>query len=227
MSILFHVSGHTPKTCILVHETCGCRADDTERMFLAKGLGVHYIIDEAAKVRTYNPHGDDVGHAGPSWNSKAIGIEIVNPYHPSLIHDKAKHYDMISTAWSWKPAGSKEGRVYVLPTLEQIGALDGLLGNIIKEEPGWDDSGLSWVETVNSGYWFTTWKQAAQGIVFAHTHVCTSRADGAFPLLAWYLGISGLYETRQAAYLAAVVMAQGKRQGDGSYPWVLAGQRKR
>jgi len=113
----------------VLHETAGRSADGCKRTLLKKGYGVQLILERDG---TISCHGDlltdRMVHAN-HLNNTAIGIEVVNPYAPSIA--KGMDFDTIPAEWwTWCPKikGKKErDRRYVLPTEAQLKALSILI----------------------------------------------------------------------------------------------------
>jgi len=108
-----------PLQHIVIHETAGNYAINCKQTLARKGYGVHLIISRSGLISN---HGDlllDVMTHANQCNPTSIGIEVVNPYAPSLT--RIAHKTVPAEWWTWcKP---KNDRRYVLPTDAQIEAL--------------------------------------------------------------------------------------------------------
>lgn len=104
----------------VLHETAGRSADRCKASLIAKGYGVHLILERNGIVSCHGDLATSVMvHAG-QLNKTSIGIEVVNPYAPSLANGM-----MFSTIpaewWTWCP--DKKKKEYVLPTEAQLKVL--------------------------------------------------------------------------------------------------------
>lgn len=110
----------------VLHETCGGTAQGCKNTLLRKGYGVQLILAPNGHLSC---HGDLVRdrmvHAN-QLNGTSFGCEVVNPYVPSYVRDKAVWADILPAAWwTWvprQPDGSRDRR-YVCPTRQQMEAM--------------------------------------------------------------------------------------------------------
>lgn len=121
-NVLFHFKHKErvkPLTHLVIHETAGNTAPGCQRTLKRKGLGVHLILERDGHL--YN-HGDlaieTMAHAN-QCNKTSIGIEVVNPYAPSLA---AVPFEAIPAKW-WTWCPDRKDRRYVVPTDAQLKAL--------------------------------------------------------------------------------------------------------
>ncbi len=110
----------SPLQHFVLHETAGKSAIGCKTSLITNGYGVHLILDRNGLVTC---HGDlatvTMVHAS-QLNGTSIGIEVVNPYAPSIAGGLV--YDTIpATWWTWCP--DKANKKYVLPTAAQLKAL--------------------------------------------------------------------------------------------------------
>jgi hypothetical protein len=114
-------------------------------------------------------------------NNESFGIEIENPYAPSLMKNEPEEFRRIQDAswWTWCP--DKQDRRYVCPTGAQIKTLTALvpwlcqLTEVPYEFPTWY---LSSVQRKIKGW--RTGAKPAPGVV-AHRDFA-KHADGRYPL---------------------------------------------
>lgn len=104
-----------PLEHFVIHETAGNTANGCKQTLHNRFLGVHLILDRDGRLSNHADLETDVcWHAG-QLNNSSIGIEVVNPYAPSLAKIE---YDAITAPW-WCWCPNKEDRRYVLPTTTQ------------------------------------------------------------------------------------------------------------
>jgi len=89
----------------VLHETCGNTAQGCKNTLKKKGYGVQLILAPSGHLSC---HGDLVRdrmvHAN-QLNDTSFGIEIVNPYNPIFVNDKAIWYNTLKRLWwTWVPA---------------------------------------------------------------------------------------------------------------------------
>lgn len=104
-------------TEFMLHETAG--PGDPVPTLLRRKLGVHLVLEPSGLVRQ---HGDLLAfleHVG-SHNRCAIGIEVINPYYPSLRPRKGPWENVIDAPWAHHLLGKEKG--YVVPTPAQAEA---------------------------------------------------------------------------------------------------------
>lgn len=107
--------------CVL-HETAGRSAASAKRTLKnhPKHYGVHLLLDRDGSLSQHADLASEVCVHANQLNATSVGIEIVNPYAPSLAY-----VDPIETIparwWTWCPV--KADRRYVLPTPEQLDRL--------------------------------------------------------------------------------------------------------
>jgi len=103
----------------VLHETCGNTAKGCKDTLLKRGYGAQLIMAPSGHISC---HGDLVTeqmiHAN-HLNSTSFGIEVVNPYAPKLVRDKAIFSNMIPAEW-WTWCPDKKDRRYVTPTPTQM-----------------------------------------------------------------------------------------------------------
>jgi len=106
----------------VIHETCGNTAKGCKNSLARKGYGVQLILAPNGHLSC---HGDLVldrmVHAN-QLNEVSFGCEVVNPYSPSFVKNKAIWGQTIPAQWwTWVPKGAI--RRYVLPTEPQMRAM--------------------------------------------------------------------------------------------------------
>lgn len=106
----------------VIHETCGNTAQGCKNTLLRRGYGVQLILAPNGHLSC---HGDlvldQMTHAN-QLNKVSFGCEIVNPYSPAYVRDKAIWgRTMPAQWWTWVPKGAI--RRYVLPTERQMRAI--------------------------------------------------------------------------------------------------------
>jgi hypothetical protein len=105
----------------VIHETAGRTASGCKNTLLDKGYGVQLILDRDG---TLSCHGDllkdRMVHAN-QLNDYSIGIEVVNPYAPSLAKGMKDIETIPAQWWTWCP--NKDDKRYVLPTKKQLDIL--------------------------------------------------------------------------------------------------------
>ena len=117
---------HSPRTeevqHFVLHETCGNTADGCKNTLKKKGYGVQLILAPNGHLSC---HGDLLNdrmvHAN-QLNGTSVGIEVVNPYAPQYIRDKAIWANIIPAEW-WTWCPDKKDRRYVTPTPNQMAAI--------------------------------------------------------------------------------------------------------
>jgi hypothetical protein len=113
-----------PLTHLVLHETAGRTARGCKNTLLRKGYGVQLILDRDG---TISCHGDlvtdQMTHAN-QLNKTSIGIEIVNPYAPSIAKGMEDLEIIPAKWWTWC---RKKDKRYVLPTTKQLNTLVVLL----------------------------------------------------------------------------------------------------
>jgi len=104
----------------VLHETAGPTAQGCKNTLLKKGYGVQLIMDRSGRI---SQHGDllrdQMVHAN-QLNSTSIGIEIVNPYAPSLAKGVKNVKFLPAEWWTWCIGGDRR---YVCPTDAQLEVL--------------------------------------------------------------------------------------------------------
>jgi len=193
-----------PVTELILHETVTRDVRSTVRVLERRGLGVHLIVGPDGEV---TQHGDlaidQLAHAG-SHNRASVGIEVVNPYYPSLLKPCLPWSEVIDAPWAHK------GK-YVLPTPAQAEATALLVAwltspavcglNIPRDWLGLADGRLAMGRVEAAG-------RRRPGI-YAHHYF--GHADGAWlALYAWLRIEAGL--TPEAAYREAVARASGAKR---------------
>jgi hypothetical protein len=115
-----------PLKWIVLHETSGNTASRCKETLLNKGLGVQLILERNGIL---SQHGDlflDRMYHASILNNQSIGIEVVNPYAPSLMGKNLYRRNTIPAEW-WTWCPDKLDRRYVLPTQEQLKTLEKLI----------------------------------------------------------------------------------------------------
>lgn len=106
----------------VLHETCGNTAKGCMNTLLKRGYGVQLILAPSGHLSC---HGDLVRdrmiHAN-QLNDTSFGVEIVNPYAPKYVRDKAIFFNTIPAQW-WTWCPDKKDRRYVTPTPSQMAAI--------------------------------------------------------------------------------------------------------
>jgi hypothetical protein len=110
-----------PLQHFVIHETAGRSADRCKRTLLSRGYGVHLILDRSGIVSCHGDLAKDVMIHANQLNSTSIGVEIVNPYAPSIAGNKMRYNTIPAQWWTWCP--DKNDRRYVLPTDAQLETL--------------------------------------------------------------------------------------------------------
>lgn len=114
----------------VLHETAGRSAAGCKRTLKKKGHGVQLIL---ARDGVVSCHGDlltdRMVHAN-QLNNTSIGIEVVNPYAPSIA--KGMEFKTIPAKW-WTWCHPKNDRRYVLPSTQQMEALELLVPFLCKK----------------------------------------------------------------------------------------------
>ena len=122
----------------VLHETCGNTAKGCMNTLLRKNYGVQLIMAPSGHISC---HGDLVVdrmvHAN-QLNNSSFGIEVVNPYNPIYVQDKAIWSRTIARKWwTWVPSKKNEDvqkilkrkglevvpKLYTLPTPPQMNAI--------------------------------------------------------------------------------------------------------
>ena len=108
---------------IVIHETAGRTAEGCQKTLDKKGYGIHFVLDRNGSLSSHADLVlDKVIHAN-QLNHTSIGIEIVNPYAPSI--GKGMDINIIPAQWwTWCKDGDRR---YVTPTMEQLNTLEILI----------------------------------------------------------------------------------------------------
>lgn len=109
---------------IVLHETAGNTSQGCQRTLKKKKYGIHFILSRSGTLYNHNDLLLDAPIHANQLNQTSIGIEIVNPYAPSIA--KLEQYETAPAEWwTWTP--DKKDRRYVLPTVAQLIALEKLI----------------------------------------------------------------------------------------------------
>jgi hypothetical protein len=104
----------------VLHETAGRTAKGCKKTLLKKGYGVHLILDRDGTISCHGDLATDVMIHANQLNKTSVGIEVINPYAPSIA--RGMDYETIPARW-WTWCNPKEDRRYVLPTKAQLETL--------------------------------------------------------------------------------------------------------
>jgi len=119
--VRFKYSARTkPLQHLVLHETAGKSAEGCKGTLITHGYGVQLIL---ARDGTLSCHGDlatDIMIHGNQLNATSIGIEVVNPYAPSIAG--SMNYQTIPAEW-WTWCPDKTNKNYVLPSEAQLNTL--------------------------------------------------------------------------------------------------------
>jgi len=116
-------------TEVVVHETVTTSWASTVAVLKARGLGVHFIVDERGVAYQHaDLQTDEMWHAS-QHNPMSVGIETVNPYEPSLAPKEGPWQDSIKASWA-------AGGAYLLPTAAQAESVYLLVGWLASEASG-------------------------------------------------------------------------------------------
>jgi hypothetical protein len=179
-------------------------AVSTVAVLRRRHLGVHFIVAPDGAV---TQHGDlaneRLAHAG-GHNGPSVGIEVVNPYYPYLLHDDLPWRRTIFAPWAHRGA-------YVLPTPEQAEAVALLVGWLTSPKARGLDIPRTWIGVEDERARMGRVHGADQRRPGVYAHHYFGHADGAWPVLyAWLRLEAGLAPC--AAYEAAVARATGVRR---------------
>jgi N-acetyl-anhydromuramyl-L-alanine amidase AmpD len=109
-----------PLQHLVLHETAGRTAKGCKKTLQRKGYGVHLILDRKGAVSCHGDLATEVMVHANQLNKTSIGIEVVNPYAPSIA--KGMNIQTIAAQWwTWVPKGGS--RLYVLPSDAQLKTL--------------------------------------------------------------------------------------------------------
>ena len=68
----------SPVQYFVIHHTGGTgTAQNVFEVFYSRGLPAQYVIDRNGRIYRFMPDGAKAYHAGPGWNSRSIGVEII------------------------------------------------------------------------------------------------------------------------------------------------------
>jgi|GEM_PF-4529670 len=107
---------------LVLHETAGNSATGCIRTLQRKRYGVHLIIWGNGHISNHLDLMDETGVHANQCNKTSVGIEIVNPYAPSLVKPIWGIGDFLSAQW-WTWCPDKKDRRYVLPHEAQLKTL--------------------------------------------------------------------------------------------------------
>lgn len=104
----------------VLHETCGNTAKGCIKTLSDNGYGVQLIMHPSGHISCHADLVlDQVIHAN-QLNGTSFGVEVVNPYAPKYVRDKALWSNIIPAQWwTWCPEGDRR---YVTPTEAQMKA---------------------------------------------------------------------------------------------------------
>lgn len=121
----------------VIHETCGNSAAGCMTTLKKRGYGVQLIMATDGHISCHGDLSTEVMiHAG-QLNKVSIGMEVVNPYNPIFVRDKAIWFDWLKAQWwTWVPSKKnatikkllkrkglfKVPKLYVKPTASQMAA---------------------------------------------------------------------------------------------------------
>jgi hypothetical protein len=198
---------------LVVHETGGASEDPDDVVHLLRdirNLSVHLIC---APDGTLTQHGDLASevleHAGSSHNGVSVGIEVMNPYYPSL-RPRGSYWTRAIRA-KWADKGQ-----YVLPRPEQAETIRHLVEWITSAQAVGLAIPRLWAGLEEDGSFamnrIPRASRSAPGVrahtapgIWAHTYF--GHADGAWLVLyAWLRLEAGL--TAETAYETATDLAQ-------------------
>jgi hypothetical protein len=125
-------------TNFVLHETCGNTAKGCLNTLEKKKYGIHLIMAPSGHISCHaDLLRDRVVHAN-QMNNRAFGIEVVNPYNPIYVVDKAIwSRTIVRQWWTWVPSEKDEDvkkilkrkklsvvpKLYTLPTPPQMDAI--------------------------------------------------------------------------------------------------------
>ena len=190
-----------PVNEIVVHESVTRSAASTVSVLRGRGLGVHLIV---APDGTVTQHGDlatdRLAHAG-RHNGPSVGVEVVNPYYPTLLRPGLPWSRTIAAVWAHR------GR-YVLPTPAQAEACATLIGWLTSDGA----SGLSiprtWIGHADGRLALGRVAGAEQRRPGVYAHHYFAHADGVWLVLyAWLRLGAGL--PAEAVFEEAVARSSG------------------
>ncbi len=106
---------------LVLHETVTTSVASTVSVLEQQGLSVHLIVGPDGEITQHGDLAVDLlWHAGPHHNGASFGVEVVNPYEPSLCHAGPPWTRTIAAPWAF-------GGRYVLPTPAQAEAVASLV----------------------------------------------------------------------------------------------------
>ena len=103
-------------TEFVLHETAGSSVKGTVDTLVRRKLGIHLIGAPSGEVCQHGDLLDMLEHVG-KHNGVSVGIEVVNPYYPSLMPQGGPWKDTIDAPWAHALPGT--AKRYVLPTRAQ------------------------------------------------------------------------------------------------------------
>ena len=106
---------------LVLHETVTTSVASTVGALAQQGLSVHLVVGPDGEITQHGDLASDLlWHAGPHHNGASFGVEVVNPYQPSLCHAGLPWKRTIAAPWAF-------GGRYVLPTPAQAEAVAALV----------------------------------------------------------------------------------------------------
>lgn len=178
---------------VVVHETVTTSWSSTVEVLKARGLGVHFIVDEHGVA---NQHADlltdEMWHA-TTFNGRSVGIETVNPYEPQFDYAGSPWPNEIAAPWA---VGGK----YVLPTPAQAEAVSQLFdflssaaANPLTIPQLWP--GFQGTHRLSLGRVAKDEKAENAGL---HAHMYFGHADGAWLVLYAWLRLEAMLDPEPA-----------------------------
>lgn len=189
-----------PITEVVIHETVTRSAKVAVSVLKKRKLGVHFIVDENAKIQQHGDLVTKLNHA-KGHNQTSIGIELVNPYYPKYLRDGLVWHETIGEIpWAHE-------KKYVLPTRNQLESLHRLVCFLVDVQlvpsiwSGEKDGRMAMSRVAGL-------ERATPGI---HAHTYFGHADGAFPVLYCWLRSEALLDSRNSYSTAIELALNGRR----------------
>lgn len=183
---------------LILHETVTNSAKATLDVLRQRNLGVHFILGADATLYQHGDLKNDFLWHASEHNPRSIGIEVVNPYYPSLMPRGGPWSRTISAPWADKG-------VYVVPPMDQLEALAILVDWLVTDKAVGISIPRTWIGTKDQKLSMGATSASGPGI-YAHHYF--GHMDGSFLVLYCWLRLEAELDP-STAYEASCQLASG------------------